>query len=219
MTYSALTSDFISFLNQIRLELDDKIFFDSAAPSLVHKNPLIRWFVWQRIYMALNLSKGLCKGNVLDFGSGTGVASIFSCNCAKTYYALDLETTILEKTKDRFGLNNMLIIKYDGEHVDLPSESVDFILSLEVFEHINDLEKTIKELYRLCRKGGFLLFSIPTENTLYKMGRKLSGFKGDYHKNSISFIKDKVKNRFNPVKELNLFTLLPFYYFGVYQKL
>ena len=57
---------------------------ESAAPSFIHKNLIIRLFFWQRIRWALRLAQNLQMSKVLDFGTGSGVLLPF-LNPFKTY--------------------------------------------------------------------------------------------------------------------------------------
>jgi SAM-dependent methyltransferase len=40
-------------------------------------------------------------------------------------------------------------------------ESFDYILSFDVFEHVPDYYKALSECYRVLRKGGIILFTVP----------------------------------------------------------
>lgn len=89
---------------------------------------------------------------------------------------------------------------------------------LEILEHIEDLDKVISEIYRVCKKDGYLLFSGPTENFFYKVGRFIAGFEGEYHRTSLSSITEKIENRSNCVKQSRLFKFMPVYIFRLYKK-
>lgn len=191
---------------------------ESAALSFVHSNPLIRWFFWQRIIKAQRMVKSFKPTRILDFGCGSGVLLPFSCRLAKKVYALDLNHYFTNKVKKRFNLNNLEIINYDQGRIPLKNDTIDLIFSLEVFEHINNLDETIDELYRICRPGGYLLFSLPTENCWYKLGRKLAGFTGEYHRQTYLKVKEKVSRKFNFIKDDKLYKFFPLYVFYLVKK-
>jgi len=52
----------------------------------------------------------------------------------------------------------------DALNLSFKNESFDVIISNDVFEHVPDIKKTIKEAYRVLRKNGFLIISIPFTN-------------------------------------------------------
>lgn len=209
---------FIIFLKKtLRKELLPNI-EESAALSFIHQNLLIRWFFWQRIRWALRLTQNLQMTKVLDFGTGSGVLLPFLNHLSKTIYALDLNTTLAKKTKEEFNLTNVKIIKYTSETIPLSPETIDFVFALEVFEHTDDLQKLIDDIYRVCKKDAYLLFSGPTENCIYKIGRFFSGFKGNYHKTPVDEIMKIIEKRFVKVKSVKLYPILPIYIFGIYNK-
>jgi predicted SAM-dependent methyltransferase len=69
----------------------------------------------------------------------------------------------------------------DEAHEKLAPASIDVILAAEVLEHVEPLRPTIERFIEWLKPSGRLLVSLPTENTLYRMGRRLAGFDGHYH--------------------------------------
>ncbi|HTQ27696.1 MAG TPA: methyltransferase domain-containing protein, partial [Puia sp.] len=82
-------------------------------------------------------------------------------------------------------------IEGDLMQISYPDHSFDYIIALDVLEHINNLDDYILLFKKLLKPGGSIIVSGPTENFLYKIGRKLAGekFTGDYHVNNIHNIK------------------------------
>ena len=103
--------------------------------------------------------KNLKIKKYLDFGCG---------DCKKTYYI-----------GKKFGLNKENIIGADIEEwfdysdetrdvdnitfldiskkIDIEDNSISLITCIMSLHHIKELDKTIKELYRICEKGGYLV--------------------------------------------------------------
>jgi len=209
---------FVNFLRNNLSGISSGQISESAATSFCHPNPLIRWFVWQRIRKPLAMTEGITCEKILDFGSGTGVILPYCAPRSKITYALDINSTLIERTNKEYELKNVEIINYLNKSIPLPSESIDLIYALEVFEHIEDLDRVVSEIYRVCKKGGHLLFSGPTENFFYRVGRFFAGFKGNYHKTSLNSITEKIENRFICVKQSKLFKFIPMYLFRLYKK-
>lgn len=211
-------NDFVNFLKETLPRFPKNKVAETAAPSFCHPNFLIRWVAWQRIRRALETIEKLSPKTILDFGSGSGVLLPFCAPKAKRVYALDINTCLLKETQKKYRLGNVKIIKYAGGKVPLKSETVDLVCALEVLEHLENLEQMLLQIYRLCKPGGYLLISLPTENIFYKGGRFLAGFKGDYHKNSYRRIIKKVEDKFEPIKYSTLSKFIPLYIFGLYKK-
>ena len=53
--------------------------------------------------------------------------------------------------------------------LDFPENSVDFIVTFQVIEHIQDDEEFIKEIYRVLKAGGKLILTTP--NRLMSLSR------------------------------------------------
>jgi SAM-dependent methyltransferase len=49
----------------------------------------------------------------------------------------------------------------DGMNLSLKDNSIDYIISNDVFEHIPDVRKTFMEVYRVLKNGGECIFTIP----------------------------------------------------------
>lgn len=46
-------------------------------------------------------------------------------------------------------------------HTNFQSDSFDLITCMEVLEHVEDVDKTIKEIYRVLKKGGHIWIAVP----------------------------------------------------------
>ena len=172
------------------LEKEQNGRFDEAAlPSYTHSNKLMSFLFWKRVETALALAGDLKKRSVLDFGCGGGVTfrhlADYECGitgCDNQFHEiaenicrrLDINALIVE---DLFELDN----KYD------------IIFALDVLEHIEELEKYLQKIKTLMRPDGRLIVSGPTENFLYRIGRKLAGFSGHYHLRNIYTIENKLE--------------------------
>ena len=155
---------------------------ESALPSYTHSNRLMSWLFWRRVETALRLAELKPGQAVLDFGCGGGVTfrrlEELGCHvtgCDNAAHALATDACA------RFGLRARVcsdLSELDGERFDL-------IFALDVLEHVDDLSGLISRLRTLSRPGTQLVLSGPTESALYKIGRRLAGFSGDYHVRNI----------------------------------
>lgn len=167
---------------------------ESGFPAYSHLNPLINWLFWQRLHTAMNfIGKHAPYENVLDFGCGSGVMLPFLAQHSRQVTAMDIDLLPLESLKKHIPLaENVRVLDANQTALShLPLKSFDLISALDVLEHVDDLSTTLSDLLHLLKAGGRLIVSGPTENTFYRIGRKLAGpeFSGEYHERGTAEIK------------------------------
>lgn len=111
------------------------------------------YFIKKGLIAGLRRNIGYVDGKVLDFGCGN-----------RSYeYLFDTENVvgldILQSGHDHSSEN--IDIYYDGATIPFKNASFNTILSIEVFEHVFNLEEVLDELYRVLKPGGNILLSIP----------------------------------------------------------
>jgi 2-polyprenyl-3-methyl-5-hydroxy-6-metoxy-1,4-benzoquinol methylase len=167
---------------------------EAAFPAYSHPNPFINWVFWQRLRTAMNhIETSAPYEKVLDFGCGSGVMLPFLTQCSKQVIAMDIDLLPLERIRKYIPLAaNVTAVDASQTSISqfLP-KSFDIINALDVLEHVDDLPRSLSELLGLLKPGGQLVVSGPTENILYKIGRKLAGpeYSGEYHERGIAEIK------------------------------
>ncbi len=184
---------------------------EQALPSYTNPNPLMRFLFWERIKVVIDYLSQLNKVNTcLDFGSGMGPAVPYLLENTESLFALDLDTSLLERLGKREGwkrikyINNLNEIKeYSGK--------IDLILALDVLEHVDDLPTILSGFSQLLSRDGILVISGPTENFIYKIGRMLAHYSGDYHARNIYDVNIATKNYFEIVFQKTLFKAIPFF--------
>lgn len=109
---------------------------------------------------------------ILDLGCGTGVLSkLFMANSNKVV-GLDISSQAVEEAK-KCGVN---AIVHDVE-TSLPFEdnTFDRVMCNSVIEHLLEPEKTVKEIYRVLKSQGSVLFATPN-STFWRQRFMLSFF-------------------------------------------
>ena len=97
---------------------------------------------------------------VLDLGSGGGIDVLLSARRVGPTgkaYGLDMTDEMLalaEENRRRSGLENVEFLKGEIEHIPLPDDSVDVIISNCVINLSADKDKVLKEAFRVLRPGG-----------------------------------------------------------------
>jgi 2-polyprenyl-3-methyl-5-hydroxy-6-metoxy-1,4-benzoquinol methylase len=154
---------------------------EMAIPSYLHRNPAMRWMAWRRVEVVARELAALPvrPRTVIDFGCGTGVL-LGECSArADRVIGIDLVLDPARMLVERWGLGNVTLATPD--RADVAPGSADVIVAAEVLEHVEPLAPTLAQFHDWLAPGGVLLVSLPTENHLYRLGRRLAGFSGHYH--------------------------------------
>lgn len=171
---------------------------EAGFPAYSHPNPVINWLFWQRLRSAMNYIKKYAPyENVLDFGCGSGVMLPFLAERSKRVVAIDIDLFPLEKVKEHIPLaaNVQAFNAKQTPISQFAPKSFDLINALDVLEHVDDLPQTLSQLLNLLKPNGQLVVSGPTENFLYRIGRRLVGpeYSGAYHERGIAEIKRELQ--------------------------
>lgn len=96
------------------------------------------------------------KGRVLDLGCGDGDYSAMLKELGFEIVACDLD-------QERFKYSRSIDFKKADitKDLDFEDRSFDYVLALEVIEHLKNPYSFIKELNRIIKPGGFLFLSTP----------------------------------------------------------
>lgn len=167
---------------------------EMAIPSYLHRNPLLRWMAWRRLeVIAANVRgdarrRGGTFGRVLDFGCGSGVLLDELSRVATHVDGVDIVLDPARLLKDEWQLDKVTLMDPDAASQNTPPRSIDAIVAAEVLEHIDPLDDTLAFFRRSLARDGRLYVSVPTENALYKLGRRIAGFDDHYHESDAATI-------------------------------
>ena len=96
--------------------------------------------------------------NLLEIGCGSGRFSVILAKSNPNMIFMDLSEAMLEITLQKAGHNhkglNASVYK-----IPLPSNSIDAVLSINVLNHIEDLEKALSEINRVLMDEGELVIN------------------------------------------------------------
>lgn len=143
---------------------------ETIVPEYNSKNPIIKWLFLKRIWYAISQVRDLPKNAaVLDAWCGDGrLLQDLSALDFKDLYGIDFNENVLQ-----LNIQNAQIICGDLHGTWYKDEQFDAIIILDTLEHIEDVSNVIKELFRILKKDGIVITSLPTENIFYKIGRLL----------------------------------------------
>ena len=134
--------------------------------------------------------KRIPKGtqNVLDLGCGDGFLSYRMAEQGYQVTSMDLSLNRLKRFKEQADRLNIKQIEGDISKVDLPSESFDLIVCSEVIEHLPDYKDVLVEVWRLLKKGGHFIVTVPNNQRLkiFTCPHCLKKFYQDDHVNSFT---------------------------------
>ena len=150
-------------------------------------------------------------GNVLVLGAGmTDYREVF----------LNAKS-VVNSDVDQFGSH--IDMRLDAHALPLESDQYDYVVAIEVFEHLHDPKQACSEIYRVLKKGGVFLMTVPfifrihgdpldyTRFTQYGLATLLSRFENidvRSYGGRISVISDLITTASKalvPLRALNLF--------------
>lgn len=110
-----------------------------------------------RVYGASCLIKDCDK--ILDVGCGDGALySLIKRKC-KNYYGIDISKTALSQIKDK--RINVKIININEQKLPFQNNFFDYVVCLDVIEHVFNPNRLIEELFRVTKKEGYVILSTP----------------------------------------------------------
>ncbi len=145
-----------------------------------HKNPSIQTYIITRnnftykiileiIDKYLNSTK-----KILDIGCGVGTLSLYLANKGNSVDGIDISNNAIKACKDSANIlklnknTNFRVMKFPEQ---IPNKKFDFILFIEVIEHLENDQLALKKIFTLLKKGGIVILSTPSRNApLYKLG-------------------------------------------------
>ena len=119
------------------------------------------WFKGRRhLIRSLIRKLGLRNASILDAGCGTGFAGRELGQAGKV---ISLDATEAALGPDFKGTACIASI----EDTPFPDETFDLIVALDLLEHLADDQPALREMYRICKPGGFLFVTVPAFQSLF----------------------------------------------------
>ena len=138
-------------------------------------NFIVRRFFWLRLYFLNHLMNRFVRieESCLDFGGGSGVMAPTLATRFLQTTLIDLNTDEAKKVLNYYCIQNIEIITGDINSIDMKGKTFRNIVAADVLEHFQDLSVPVKVLHQCLGDGGLLFTSLPTENWLYVLLRKI----------------------------------------------
>jgi ubiquinone/menaquinone biosynthesis C-methylase UbiE len=183
--------------------------------------------IYQRHLIAYKEAAKLVSGTVIEVGSGEGYGIMELAPKADHYIAVDkYNTEISDELKKE---NNITFIQAEVPPLKgIEDNSVDFVVTFQVIEHIDDDEMFLQEIHRVLKPEGKVILTTPNsmmsltrnpwhtrEYTPEQMGEVLKSSFGNYELKGV-FGNEKVMDYYNKNKEsvrkITRFDILNFQY-------
>jgi predicted TPR repeat methyltransferase len=187
---------------------------EQGLPAYTNPNLLMRQVFWQRIRIVIGILERLPKaGLAVDFGSGLGLMIPILADHAREVVAVEVEPEKLVEGTTTLGIAPAAFrtVASLAEVGSAARPKADLVLALDVLEHVGDLDGVLQDIFGAMAPDGRLLVSGPTENALYRLGRRLAGYSGRYHRRSVGDIERALKNGFRIVARKVVYPPVPLF--------
>ena len=194
------------------LDKDFETWEETCVPSYAHPNVFAAWTSWTRLFEAASIAKRYLPTTtrVLDFGAG--IAELKSILPETMHYSFieELDTSV----------NWIKQHHPDATHVSLDDDitGYDAIFALDSLEHNDNYQKLVLQLIEKLNENGILIVSGPTENWLYKLGRRIAGFSGHYHMVNIHNIDTFIDSKMELIERSTVPFYVPLFIISVWKR-
>jgi SAM-dependent methyltransferase len=102
---------------------------------------------------------------VLDVGCGTGYGTAMVASRVGEVVGIDMSEEAVAWTRSRNRLPNVEFMAMPATELDFPAGSFDAAYSIQVVEHIEEIELLLSEVVRVLRPGGTFVVATPNRLT------------------------------------------------------
>lgn len=134
--------------------------WDNTAKDYLFFHAFTTQFALSAVHTLIGKEPPKEKINILDVACGTGALSLTAANFQREnihVLATDFAPKMIEMIKENIekeGLKNIEAKVMDGQALELPNESFDYVFSLFGVIFFPDRMKGMKEFHRVLKKGG-----------------------------------------------------------------
>ncbi len=201
----------------ILLPLNEYKGVDRDDPIRQYGKPIFGRLYRKRVEICLHRCRG--GKRILEVGFGSGVSFL---NLARKYeeiHGIDLKSNVEEITR-LFASKGIQVYLKQGTLLQLPYAEgfFDTVLLISILEHLRpeDLTGAFEEIHRVLRPGGQMVYGVPAENKITRLGFLALGYDiRKHHFSSERQVQLKAQARFTQGSILPL--LVPILGFKVYE--
>lgn len=157
---------------------------ETCVPSYCHDSWPAAYVSWARLFRAASLAREFnpAPSRILDFGSSVGELGHLLSKDGAGYDFIEEEAHAVDYLLSRLPAAREVTLESAAP------ASYDVIFAIDSLEHNKNFPELLEALAAKLAPGGVLILSGPTENGLYRLGRKIAGFDGHYHETTIYHI-------------------------------
>lgn len=162
-----------SIMNKMKNNKIDKVYYEQIYYSDMNRlmddvERRLRDFHYYRIHKVLNIYTPSINEDVLDLGCAWGTFSLSISEYCKNVFSVDFSEKVLRCCRQRsvnLDKKNVKVICADVENIGIKNNSIDVIISADLFEHLypKDFLRVLDECKRVLRKGGKLVVWTPNK--------------------------------------------------------
>jgi SAM-dependent methyltransferase len=124
------------------------------------------------------LGGALDESSILEVGASTGIMAAEFARVCRRVVAFDVDAVALRAGAHRAGddpeiADKMTFLVGDGCNMPVADDSIDIVICNQVYEHVDDHEQLMNEIFRALRPGGVCYFGIGTRHVIIEGHYKL----------------------------------------------
>jgi ubiquinone/menaquinone biosynthesis C-methylase UbiE len=137
---------------------------DAAVNSMILSEDLHPWYQARKSIVESWLQSERIGKIGLDLGSGSGaISELLYKNHHREMIAIDASELCISATKSR-GIPAFIM---DAQDLTFEDSTFDFVVSLDVLEHVTDPLAMLREVCRVLKPNGQFLFTVPAHMFLW----------------------------------------------------
>lgn len=158
-------------------KIKNNLFYDlfhkntSVSFKIISRKSFTYYLIYPILEKYLKIDRRL---DVLDIGCGAGTMSFLIASWGNKVEGIDVSSKSIDscqKSAQALGLDGLTVFKRADFLNYKEDRKFDYIICLEVIEHIEDDKKALKKMFNLLKPSGKLIISIPSKNApLFKLG-------------------------------------------------
>jgi len=182
-------------------EMEKKHFWHTARKEIIYQ--MLKYYLQEKINTVKMLEIGCGNGAILQYLKKKGV----------DVEGGDISIEGLKFCKKRI---NIPLYQIDALATPFSCESYDIVGIFDVIEHVEDEKSLLKEVFRICKKNGKVIITVPANKSLWSYFDVLSKHKRRYTKKELIFKLEQVGFKIEKISFF-MFFLFPFYW--IFRKL
>ena len=119
--------------------------------------------IFQRHLIAYKEAAKIISGKVLELGSGEGYGIKELAPYADTYIAADKFLTSIPDKKQHKDKVKFIQLEFPPLE-NIEDNSIDYVVTFQVIEHIERDQEFLQEIFRVLKKGGQLILTTPNKS-------------------------------------------------------